>query len=201
VKFTATTPSCNARQVAIGPVDFRQPTHFMPRSDTSVLVGLGQEGNWGSEVQRNIIRLTSPELISSCSHYTDLISPASAFIHLKFTMPSSPWYHFGRDKAHKTPNTATTTAGNAQQQEPEEEEDSDDGPTPVLIKGRTSSNRIVRNAENSGLIRQYYKRYELDWPKLRGWLEQKFPKAEFPNVNFKEIYVRLLRLSPRSLLS
>ncbi|KAH8894396.1 hypothetical protein GQ53DRAFT_745075 [Thozetella sp. PMI_491] len=38
-------------------------------------------------------------------------------------------------------------------------------------KGRSSSD---------GLVKQYYKRYELDWDKLRAYLEQLFPKTKFP---------------------
>ncbi|CZS97075.1 uncharacterized protein RAG0_06176 [Rhynchosporium agropyri] len=99
-------------------------------------------------------------------------------------MSHSHWYNFGRDtsdtsepahNAHKARSSPTplATAGPSQGRASADE---DDEPPPPLIKGRTW---LKKKEARQNLKAQYYKRYELDWPKLRGRLNSKFPGVEF----------------------
>lgn len=88
----------------------------------------------------------------------------------------SHWYSFGRDRADigdpSAPLPTTSTAGPSQGEGPSEDEE----PPPPLIKGRTWKNKKKKLKK---LKIQYYKRYELQWPKLLEWLKGKFPDVEF----------------------
>lgn len=82
--------------------------------------------------------------------------------------------------ASPTPGSnALSDQADAQQADSVEEAD----PIPLTAKGRAKSNKIPKKKDS--LIKQYYKRYELDWPDLRRWLE-----AKFEGIEFKEGYVR-----------
>ncbi|KAL2075032.1 hypothetical protein VTL71DRAFT_8812 [Oculimacula yallundae] len=103
-------------------------------------------------------------------------------------MTDSHWYSFGRDRsdapehpistaiassAAPTPVAATITSQDGASAEEDDE-------PPPLIKGRTWPKK--KKAQQM-LKKQYYKRYELDWPKLRKWLEDRFRDDD---VEFKE---------------
>lgn len=94
---------------------------------------------------------------------------------------------FGRERVRISTDPDPDAAQPAEQVVETQQED----PAPSLpIKGRTPSGRIPAKMRNDELVKQFYKRYQLKWPKLREWLVDKFPEDEFPGVEFKQKFVR-----------
>jgi hypothetical protein len=105
----------------------------------------------------------------------------------------APWYGVGQDtaeessNAHVLPTTPTPTPTPGPAPAAGESAVQADCPERPLfrIRNRTQSNKIAKKKYSDTLVKQYYRRYEMDWLKLREWLVDKFP-----DVEFRERYVR-----------